>query len=56
MSANCQYSIRLISRLKKLDQGHQIDFDLVGKAIDWAKKYHGNQKRKSGEPYYTHPL
>ena len=56
MSEDCQYSIRLVNRLKDLDQGNQIDFDQVGKAIDWAKKYHGDQKRKSGEPYYTHPL
>ena len=32
------------------------DFELINKAIYWAKKYHGNQKRKSGELYYTHPL
>ena len=29
---------------------------MINKAIYWAKKYHGNQKRKSGEAYYTHPL
>jgi len=33
-----------------------LDFDLINKAIYWAKKYHGDQKRKSGEPYYSHPL
>ncbi|MFK7973564.1 MAG: HD domain-containing protein [Rickettsiaceae bacterium] len=56
MSENCQYSIRLINRLKELDQAKQIDYAQVEKAIYWAKKYHADQKRKSGEPYYTHPL
>ncbi|MFK7974419.1 MAG: HD domain-containing protein [Rickettsiaceae bacterium] len=56
MLENCQYSIRLINRLKELDQKNQIDYEQVDKAIYWAKKYHGDQKRKSGEPYYTHPL
>ena len=54
--APCQYSIRLIDRLKSLDTKNVLDFDLINKAIYWAKKYHGEQKRKSGEPYYTHPL
>jgi (p)ppGpp synthase/HD superfamily hydrolase len=52
----CQYSIRLIERLKLLDTRGVLDFDLIHKAIYWAKKYHGDQLRKSGEPYYTHPL
>jgi (p)ppGpp synthase/HD superfamily hydrolase len=52
----CQYSIRLIEKLKSLDTKNVLDFDLINKAIYWAKKYHGDQKRKSGEPYYTHPL
>jgi (p)ppGpp synthase/HD superfamily hydrolase len=52
----CQYSIRLIEKLKSLDTKNVLDFELIDKAIYWAKKYHGSQKRKSGEPYYTHPL
>ncbi|NDE19068.1 MAG: bifunctional (p)ppGpp synthetase/guanosine-3',5'-bis(diphosphate) 3'-pyrophosphohydrolase, partial [Alphaproteobacteria bacterium] len=28
----------------------------VKKAIYYAKKYHGAQKRETGEPYYSHPL
>jgi (p)ppGpp synthase/HD superfamily hydrolase len=52
----CQYSTRLIEKLKSLDTKNMLDFDLINKAIYWAKKYHGEQKRKSGEPYYTHPL
>ena len=53
---HCQYSIRLIEKLKSLDTKNVLDFDLINKAIYWAKKYHGDQKRKSGEAYYTHPL
>jgi len=52
----CQYSVRLIKRLKSLDTKEALDFDLIDKAIYWAKKYHDGQFRKSGEPYYTHPL
>ncbi|MEY3415482.1 MAG: hypothetical protein RLZZ418_719 [Pseudomonadota bacterium] len=52
----CQYSIRLIDRLKSLDTKNVLDFDLINKAIYWARKYHGDQKRQTGEPYYTHPL
>jgi (p)ppGpp synthase/HD superfamily hydrolase len=52
----CQYSIRLIEKLKSLDTKKVLDLDLIDKAIYWAKKYHGDQKRKSGEPYYSHPL
>jgi (p)ppGpp synthase/HD superfamily hydrolase len=55
-SAPCKYSIRLIEKLKSLDNKNTLNFDLINKAIYWAKKYHGNQKRKSGEAYYTHPL
>ena len=39
----CQYSIRLIDRLKSLDTKNVLDFDLINKAIYWAKKYHGDQ-------------
>jgi len=52
----CQYSTRLIEKLESLDTKNILDFDLINKAIYWAKKYHGDQERKSGEPYYSHPL
>ena len=55
-SAPCNYSIRLIEKLKSLDTKNVLDFEVINKAIYWARKYHGNQKRKSGEPYYSHPL
>ncbi|MBU6184777.1 MAG: HD domain-containing protein, partial [Rickettsiales bacterium] len=52
----CQYSIRLTEKLKSLDTQNVLDFELINKAIYWARKYHGDQKRKSGDPYYSHPL
>ena len=55
-SEPCHYSTRLIERLKSLDTEESLDFVLIDKAIYWAKKYHDGQFRKSGEPFYTHPL
>ena len=55
-STSCKYSIRLIEKLKLLDTQNVLDFELINKAIYWARKYHSDQKRKSGEPYYFHPL
>jgi len=52
----CHYSTRLIEKLTSLDSEKVLDFDLINKAIYWAKKYHDGQFRKSGEPFYTHPL
>ena len=52
----CQYSTRLIEKLQSLDTEEALDFKLIDKAIYWAKKYHDGQFRKSGEPFYTHPL
>ena len=52
----CDYSIRLIKKLKSLDSKNQLDFSLIDKAIYWVKKYHDGQFRKTGEPFYSHPL
>ena len=54
--ADCIYSTRLISKLKVLETSSELDLELINKAIYWARKYHGDQKRKSGEPFYSHPL
>lgn len=44
----------LIAKMKKY---HPADnYDLVEKAYQLAKEAHGEQVRKSGEPYLTHPL
>jgi len=32
------------------------DIELIKKALEFSKKAHKNQKRASGEPYFTHPL
>ena len=55
-STLCKYSLRLTEKLKSLDTQNALDFELIDKAIYFARKYHGNQKRKSGELYYTHTL
>ena len=54
----CVYSDRLLGKITELNNRavHQVDITEVKKAIYYAKKYHGNQRRKSGEPYYSHPL
>ncbi len=55
---SCVYSDRLLSKLLLLNNlsTDQIDLIKIKKAIYYAKKYHGTQKRQSGEPYYSHPL
>lgn len=35
---------------------HPEAVDLVRRAMDFAIRFHGTQRRASGEPYYTHPL
>ena len=52
----CKYSIKLVEKLNSLDLKNDLNFELVDKAIYWAKKYHNGQFRKSGEPFYSHPL
>lgn len=57
---NCYYSDRLLTKLsfinKKQLPKNKINLLEVKKAIYYAKKYHGKQKRQSGEPFYSHPL
>lgn len=54
----CQYTERLLNKLMQLNQevNTPIDIHEIKKAIFYAKKYHGLQKRQSGEPFYSHPL
>lgn len=33
-----------------------VDLDIINKAYNFAKVKHGNQTRKSGEPYIIHPI
>ena len=44
----------LITTIKKNNK--RTDLRLVSKAYNYALSYHGDQKRKSGEPYIIHPL
>ncbi len=43
----------LIRRIRKYHP--EDDMDLVRRAYQFAEKAHANQKRKSGEPYFSHP-
>ncbi|WP_342269635.1 hypothetical protein [Rickettsia endosymbiont of Orchestes rusci] len=53
---SCYYSNRLIDKIKQLNEisSQKVDIAQIEKAIYYAKKYHGNQKRQTGELY--HPL
>ena len=55
---SCVYSTKLLNKLEQLNKVNntKINIDYIIKAIFYAKKYHGTQLRKSGEPYYSHPL
>jgi len=54
----CIYSNRLMNKLASLNETAKNKLDLleVKKGLYYAKKYHANQKRQSGEPYYSHPI
>lgn len=55
---SCYYSDRLIDKIILLNKktNDKVDVNQIKKAIYYAKKYHGTQKRLSGDPYYTHPI
>ena len=42
--------------LKRLEAETAVDMALAEKAIMYIKKYHASVKRKSGEPFYLHPI
>ena len=42
--------------LKAIKERTKADLNLVEKAIDLIKDYHGPVMRKSGEPFYFHPI
>ena len=52
----CQYSTRLVARLNSLDTENTLDFDLINKAIYWAKKYHDGPYRKSWQAFLYSPI
>ncbi|MFQ3307520.1 MAG: MHS family proline/betaine transporter-like MFS transporter [Candidatus Midichloriaceae bacterium] len=49
---------KLMKRIKKINEenNNKINDKIILKAINFAKKWHEGQYRKSGEPYYYHPL
>jgi len=58
----CIYSDSLLNKLEELNNTavkykcDQVDIEYIKKGIAFAKYYHGSQMRKSGEPYYSHPI
>jgi (p)ppGpp synthase/HD superfamily hydrolase len=58
----CIYSDSLLNNLEELNNTavkykcDQVDITYIKKGISFAKHYHGSQTRKSGEPYYSHPI
>ncbi len=39
-----------------LENNPKVNLDLITKAFEYAKEKHGSQMRKTGHPYYVHPL
>ena len=54
----CQYSDQLLNAIAYLNTTVRMPTDIqtIKKANFYARVYHGDQIRKSGEPYYSHPL
>ncbi len=55
----CEFSTTLLNEIENLNQkaDEKINIKLVEKAIVFAKRWHGNQLRKTGtEPFYSHPM
>lgn len=54
----CYYSEKLLTKISLINQLVECKVEIleIKKAIYYAKKYHAQQKRQSGEPYYSHPL
>ncbi len=42
--------------LSKISTFYNGDLSLISKGYDFCKKYHEGQMRKSGDPYFTHPV
>ena len=55
MSENINYGIDDVINVAKKNNRH-VDIKLIKKAYDFAKEKHGDQLRRSGEPYIIHPI
>ena len=55
---NCRYSTRLLHKICLMNKRakNKVNLDKVKKAIYYAQNYHARQRRKTGEPFYAHPL
>ncbi len=42
--------------LKSIEEKSKVDLKKVKNALELIKYYHGSEKRKSGEPFYLHPI
>jgi Na+/proline symporter len=49
-------AIQLERELMDKVKTSKIDAKVIEKALDTIKKYHAGVKRKSGEPFFTHPI
>jgi len=54
----CEYSDKLLNLINELNKKARVPVNLleIKEACYYAREYHGDQKRKSGDPYYSHPL
>lgn len=53
---NHPLAIELEKQLLEKVKNTIIDLNIIHKALHIIKKYHGGVKRKSGEPFFTHPM
>ncbi|WP_341789081.1 HD domain-containing protein [Rickettsia endosymbiont of Lasioglossum villosulum] len=54
----CIYAKKLLDKLRYLNTKvvNPINLEEIKKGIYYAREYHGLQMRKSGDPYYSHPI
>ncbi|WP_342170186.1 HD domain-containing protein [Rickettsia endosymbiont of Seladonia tumulorum] len=54
----CIYAKKLLDKLRYLNTKvvNPINLEEIKKGIYYAREYYGLQMRKSGDPYYSHPI
>ncbi|MCC8369742.1 MAG: HD domain-containing protein [Rickettsia endosymbiont of Oxypoda opaca] len=54
----CGYAQKRLDKVVSLNSSakYPVNIKEVKKGLYYARKYHGSQKRQSGEPYYSHPI
>ena len=50
------YAIKVEKELWQQLSNTKIDKQIIEKALDTIKRFHAKVKRKSGEPFFTHPI